>query len=356
MPEHQPTVRTLLRTWVDDDDLPLELYEMTATMARQHLTNSPGGETEEAAQDYAGDLLMHLRQNNQRDLRTKTALKRELIRYITQARNPESRELWGVLSAAIRKLAKDGRARRIDGNEGANNSNRVVWTSTPPEEDHAILNIQGFRDRADGIRSYYPQREEGRVMPPSEARELLTALLHAARGPIEFSILFEEAKRHVVLQMQQKKELDAGNPDEEGGDSGTLDLADQHGEQQEWIGEEARHRSERIWTLLVELEVNQQFCLYTIPKDFLEHRITLEQVGETVASTGRRVSEAHQQALGVLRDSLALERLGEDNRLASADPDRVLDPLRDTLRALTGAVVEHLMKKCLEHGLGGNFQ
>lgn len=330
-------LRPLLVQFVEQGELTEGLYDACYHASLRLVDMGRDEEDQDAAaKDLALDFLINcVRPNGLVDLRTVAGLRREMARFHTRRESPERKELWGVLSEAIRTLAERGKAVRLDANWKAINSNTALWAA-PDVEANAVLDVETFRKAADKIGAFSPRNESSRIITPSTAMTLIERLLKAAKAPIPFEMINEEAARHVVFRMQHQEELDQRGED---GDLISTHAIEYRYDVALWLEEEAIDRSASIWAKTSELDQGQTvLCRYFLPKHFLNLDVTLQSIGGDF----RRHSERSRVIRELFAGSMALQRLGTelDKSLGVA--------FSEALLTLTGLVARRLMRKCSE--------
>jgi hypothetical protein len=316
---------------------------MTRTTARHIRTET----TEDlvSPEDLAGDFLLHLKAENKREIQTLSGLKREFSKFLTDRNDPESKELWEIISDALHQGGREGWARRLDDLHSEKNHNQAVWTSALPGCDQKTLDLAQFEQRAKKIPCFYPGRTAGRILPPSDAVELIRRLLKEAQVPIVFSILFNEARRHVVFGLRWAEEL-GEESEAEDGEKPQIQHADRSWEVVQWAREESAERGDRIWCAIQALKTEKVLCLYILPKHFLGQKPTLSGMGDF-----RRTSENSLEIMSILAQELKVERLKSD--AAHQRPDVIDEQDDDFIKAWTVMihfVAERLLVKCSEKG------
>lgn len=339
------TLNEMLKRWVNAGALDSDLYDIVCTLGRRCLEKSPflnGQVQSDDTRDLAGDFLLHIRARGNTALESEAGLAREMARYLAQRYNPESNELWSILSTAARKLEKAGTIRRVGGIQGAPNSNRSVWTIAPGAQDNSTVDVSAFQQGCTSIGCYYPKGEEGRLLSPGDAQLLLVRLLQVANGPIPFQLLFSEAQKHAILA-----HVPVGPAGEAADDEEKLLLIGQWADMQAWAIEECVPRSVKIWERVSAFGNGKEvLCLYIIPKEAYGVDVTFASLG---LGATQRVSEAKNTVMCVMAEELHAERLQQEGRTG------VQDPFVAAFRILAERVLDALMKKCTENGLGSNF-
>lgn len=344
-----PDLRPLLVAFVERGELSEALYAAALQAAfgafRSVGKEIPPSELEDAARDLAMDFLVNrVRAGRLVDLETVSGLKGEVIRYLIGRDAPESRELWLILSEAMRDLARQGKVVRLGGTLEERNSNVSDWMLAGFSSG-AVLDISGFRERAAEVGVYHPLREDGRIIAPGAARELILALLAAAQAPVPFGVLVDEAARHVVFGLRHQAALEHEN--EDGEVIGTEAIEYRH-DVNLWLDEEASIRSEVVWKESGDTdgeEGHRVLCRYFLPKHFLGRDVTLSRIGGDF----RRHSERGKVIQEIFARSLALHATAEERQGAK---DELFS---EALASLTGRVAANLMKKCSEKFTGLDF-
>lgn len=344
-----PDLRPLLMMFVERSELPEDLYVATVKAAYGALKvvgrEIPAAAMEDAVGDLAMDFLMNrVMPGRLVDIETVACLKGEVIRYLTSRDAPESRELWSVMSEAIRDLARQGKVARVGEALEERNSNTSVWM-LGGVSGAAVFDITGFRERAAEVGIYHPSREGGRIISTGAAKELIVALLEAAAAPLPFGVLIDEACRHVVFGLRHQAVLDHESED---GEVISTAAVEYRCDVNLWLEEEAGVRAGLIWTGSGEVdgeEGHRVLCRYFLPKHFLQQPVTLSAIGGDF----RRHSERGKVIRELFARSLVLtptteERLGSEDGLFS-----------EALASLTGRVAVLLMEKCSEKYADLNF-
>lgn len=344
-----PDLRPLLVAFVERGELSEALYVAALRAAfgafRSVGKEIPPAELEGAAGDLAMDFLVNrVRVGRLVDLETVSGLKGEMIRYLIGRDAPESRELWLILSEAMRELARQGKVVRLGGALEDRNSNVSDWMLAGTSEA-TVLDITAFRERSFDVGTYHPSREGGRIIAPGAARELILALLDAAQAPVPFGVLVDEATRHVVFGLRHQAALEH---EDENGEVISTEAVEYGYDLDVWLEEEAAIRSRVVWRGSGEVdgeEGHRVLCRYFLPKHFLGRDVTLSRIGGDF----RRHSERGQVIREIFARSLALpptaeERLGAEEGLFAR-----------ALASLTGRVAMLLMKKCSEKFTGLDF-
>jgi hypothetical protein len=330
-------LRPLLLRFVEEGELSEDLYDACCRAAHRLVgVDSSEKDWDEDTRDLAVEFLVHcVHPNHLVDIRSVSGLSREMARFHTRRESPERRELWSALSEAIRLLAEQGRAVRIDADWRMNNSNMAFW-ALPDIGTDRILDIEAYRKAADQIGSFYPRNESSRIITPSDAVALVDQLLQAAAAPVSFELINHEACRHVVFRMQHQEELDVVGED---GDLISTHAIEYRYDVAVWMEEEANQRSASIWDKTSALDDGQAvLCRYFLPKHFLNQDVNLSSIGGDF----RRHSERSQVIRKLFAGELALHRIG-------AERGESLDAaFSKALVSLTGLVAARLMNKCSE--------
>ena len=188
------------------------------------------------------------------------------------------------------------------------NSNNGVWTSSPEELDGFPVDLVAYEDACRSI-PFYPREKrktesEGKILSPTEAEELVLALLQAAGGPILMSDLFQEARKHVLLLSLADLDRPVRADEEDAATLGDLLRDESEAQHLTWIDleimeRESIPRSERIWTAVAQASLVRIFCGYYLPKKVYNEAVTLEDWGKT-STVGDQVKKIDS----ILRDEM----------------------------------------------------
>ena len=304
-----------VRSLTLDGEISVELFDLALALSRSVL--SPFPEVTEEPHDLATDFLLWLAKQRNLTVRSKSQFKGLIRRHWQRLNSPASHELWRILSAALKDLARQGSVRRIDASAESTNSNRAQWTVAPVENDDVRFDSLAFRERSKAI-PFYPKsrkdgrsrRQDGKILSPEEARELTLSLLRAAGGPIEMGDLVAEAKRHVELPVMVAPPEPRHGETDEGADAiGEMGDFDDPGscsgihhsytvQDEAQLLEDSRVFAELVWTRLQESEgagdrdTRRLLCGYVIPKFLENSRVTMEDFGQA-----QRVKEQVDEVL-----------------------------------------------------------
>ena len=334
-------LRPLLQLFVEVGELDEGLYKASLSAAASLFDQGMGSNNPADKIDFMSDLAMDFLVNRVRaekvlEIRTVSGLKKEMLRYLTLQKSPEMRELWEALSGAMRALAGTGHVIRIDADWKMNNSNAAMW-SLPNNREKGPLDIDAFRISAAKIGTYYPRRDGGKVISPSDARVLVQALLKSAEAPIAFGVLIDAAKSHVVFQMRHQESVDH-DEDEQG--PATTHAVEYRYDLVAWLDEEAEVRIHEIWRKSGAEDCGHEvLCTYFLPRHFLGRSVTLQQIG---GSNFRAYGRASKAIEGIFASGIALQSLREE-RDASAGGLH-----GEALSSLAGAIATKLLEKCAE--------
>jgi len=334
-------VAEMIQKLIERGEIDELLYDLLCGLGYQLLQkrSEKDGLLEEA-QSLAVEFIFHLRDKRKSNIQSAGHLSHELSKYLTQRDNPVSHEIWKFLSQALNELAKEGLAVRAS--DGANKQT-VVWClkdhtgkpSAKPEE---------FFRLAAHLPVYYPKRKDGRLLSPSQAKELALKMLDLAGGPILMQDLHVEAVKHVIppLQFAQPIDESPSSGEEEGAPS--HELADRIPVHNLWFEEEASVRADKVWGQLNESGDGEVLCIYFIPKHLLGRSVKQSELGSE-----QRVSEAVQRIREIFRDILELSPLLEERR------DTANGVAQEFISNLLGRIMEILIDFCAEKSWDRNL-
>lgn len=325
-----------------------ELYELLCRLAyvllEKRWIQKKGASLQDQAHQLAIDLLLQIRRQRMTHLKTAQHLSRELGKLLTRQENPVGHTLWTLLSEALLQMEKEGRVVRVSASGNINRQD-TEWSLTELAENPSA-NVEKFIQAAAKLPVYYPTRQDGRLLSPTQARELLMGMLGAAGGPILMQELHSEALKHVVHTMLYEEALDEVDSPEQGGSEGmSRTLISRQLQSGYIIEDEALKRAETIWKKLEAKEDNRVLCNYYLPKFLLGKAVTGSDLGspQRISEASKRIREVFQEAVD-LTQTVAEQReqaqMQQFDPLASYAPNYALQLLR--------RITELLMKKCSE--------
>ena len=298
----------------------------------------------EEAHSLAIEMILHIRTKRLDYLRCAAHLDREMRKYLTRRESPAHHEVWTTLSQALLELEGNGLATR-PATAGGSNGQTTEWCRKGNEGKPDVQQHEFFEAES-RLTLYLPPRKDGRLLSPSQAKELALRLLEVADGPILMQTLHAEAMKHVVQSMEYAESLDRG--DAAGGDEDSPTpraLADRMPILGYMLEEESIERAASLWNELEGSGDGQTLCLYYLPKHLLGKSVKGSELGDF-----RRVSEGCQRIRNAFRRTLDLTpTLNERQAVAAADR---LDPsgtgLPGAQARLLGRIAELLMQFCSE--------
>ncbi len=346
-PNSQTNLAIDIEMLLDQGELTESLYAaVRKEVAQWHWKKTPGalGPVDVVEDDTMQFIVYQLRARNARFIKTRLTLQQEIYKYLIKSDAPEHHELWELLSMAVRAGAKEGWAKRLDAASTARNTNTALWAGMNCSNDSLPLDIAAYELACGKVPVVQRQRENGRILTPSDAAELVRELLTVAVAPVPFGVLVAEAKRHVVWSFHSSESFDKEDDNNLDSSETNLALADRSNDMADWVREEAVDRADRIWREMEARSGQKLLCLYVLPKHFFGRKVKLETFGPV-----QRVGEQTKQILGIMGGHLHVDKIAEDRRHGQ---DSVFE---DRLKHLVSLVADSLAKKCSENGLDGGF-
>ena len=320
-------------------------------LLEKRLVGKSSRDLHDEAHELAVEFMLHLRSKRLAHLQTAAHLKHELSKYLTRRDSPIYHEVWKILSQALIDLERDGVAVRLPLASGANRQT-TEWCSNK-HEGNPSANQQGFSEVAGKLPVYYPARTDGRLLSPTQARELAEQMLELAGGPILMQDLHGEAMKHVVSQMLHPISIEDDSAEE--GKTATISrqLADRMQVFDFILQEEAESRARRIWAELEKSGDGQAMCVYFLPKHLLGVPVTGSELGDP-----RRISEASMRIRRAFQESMdfsfTLAEKQEASTLSGRDPSG--GGMASHQAWLLGRISEVLIEFCSEKSWDGNLK
>ena len=291
-------VRELIETGKIDEGLYNLLCAQGFLILEKRLFGADKGKTREEAHSLALDFLLHVRNKRLNHLRSAAHIARKLSKYLTRRESPAYHEVWKALSQSLLGLEKNGLVER-QSDAGNTNSQATEWCLKGCINNPAT-NVQEFFEKAAGLSVYHPSRKDGRLLAPSQAKDLTLRMLELADGPILMQDLHSEAMKHVVHTMAYAESLD-GEPGDGGDESAPVPrtLADRMPIIGYILEEEAAERADKIWRELEKSGDGKVLCVYYLPKHLLGKPVTGGEIGDPrrISEAGKRIREAFQKAI-----------------------------------------------------------
>jgi len=296
----------------------------------------------EESHTLALEFIMHLRDKQKSNILSVYQVQHELKKYLTQRDSPVNYEVWKILSRALKNLEKEGIVERVAGESGVNRQS-TAWCLTQ-HATNSPAKLELFFDAAASLPVYHPARKDGRLLAPSQARELVVKMLELAGGAILMQDLHAEALKHVVPPMLFAQSLDEAPAADDGDAAPRREVADRAPVIGFMLEEEAVERANIVWDRLQESGDGKVLCIYFIPRHLLGRSVKQSELGAP-----QRVSEAVSHIREVFQDVLDLSPLLEERREAA---DGVAN---DPLSMLVSRMMEVLMKFCAEKSWDQNL-
>lgn len=323
------------------------LYELLCKQAyvllEKRLLGASSGRLREEAHSLAIEMILHIRNKRLSNLQCAAHLEREMRKYLTRRDSPAHHEVWKAISQGLLALESEGEAVRHSTTGGAN-SQATEWC-LKGNEGRPPIPLEEFFKEAARLPVYHPSRKDGRLLSPSQTKELALRMLELANGPILMQTLHSEAMKHVVQTMAYAETLQSGA--EDAGDQAPIsrELADRMPVLGYLLEEEAVERAGTLWKELAESGDDQVLCLYYLPKHLLGRPVTASDLG-----TPQRISEATQRIRKAFQKSLDLTpTLAEQQEAAAAERHDPSGAGVEGPRArLLGRMAEILIQFCSE--------
>lgn len=291
----------------DSRALQERLYRLCAAVAVGVMKGAGGGpDTEKRLTplDLANSFMLEVSQKGLAiTVEGRGGLRRAIQRHWHATRDPAAHELWKTLSKALRDLAEEGRARRLDADPGAgNNHNDAQWTSAPGESVSPADPLEFERCCEDvpacpppPVREWLPDGKTARkVISPANASELAARLLACAGGWVKLGDLFAMFRSKVHLYGEQP--IDNGKPT--GGNPPPVPVCPVV-EREEVFLKLAAELAERIWQRATGRGLVRVLCGYFLPKFVREVKVRMEDLGPS--ST---VDDQNRQLKHIIKEEL----------------------------------------------------
>jgi len=343
--QSQHAVARLVRRFVQDGDLSLELFEICHALAARILSSvdQQPNELHDRAEELALDFLLDLRSSGNYAVATKQSIKLLMSRFLTARDAPANHELWEIVSEVLRGLTKCRLVRRLDADLSEANTNWSRYSMFGPERDSRPFDEAAFEEAVAKIPWTCPRRQANtqttrtpRVLAPSMAKELILQLLEAAGAPILFKAIFEEVRKRVPLYKEVPLTPDTDDQEAEGPPVPTADPDEYF-----WLYEESRRVTQRVWAGVEANGLHEVLCGYYLPKHVGGEKRTLQEIGKP-----QRVHEQVSKLKALLARELRIERCGPESD----------EFMYRALRRLTALVLDQLSEKCSENPLDKPFK
>lgn len=241
---------------------------------------------EEAAEDFALALVAEGASHG--TIATWAALKRAYRRWLTARQNPQGRELWSVVSKALRDLEREGVVERPPSQRDVHVGNLTEWYLRGSAAQRGA--IPDERAVANAMPGLGARGEGDRILKPAEARQAVLAILRLAAGRLTMIEIVDSLRPHVPMLSVKSAADCAGGPEDAEADPLEQTAATQAGPDTDLIVEtEVEHRSKSIWHEAGQIARGKGdavtgrrvLCCYWIPARVGKRKITLEQFGPT---------------------------------------------------------------------------
>ena len=220
-----------------------------------------------SAEDLASDFLSFALSRRGAAIESEKGVERRMMIILMQHIDPVAKQIWDVLSTAIRTLQRQERVRRLHEPADKPNHNAAIWTSAPKENDTAKFDAVLFETAAasdKSIRTVFREpwesehgKRRARILSPKDAETLLEALLGCAKGPIPFGNLFDEARKHIFAY--KREEVENG---EEIKDTALLSPSEQF-----LVAEGSSRITDAVWSKIKgDDRLRNALCGYLLPK------------------------------------------------------------------------------------------
>jgi hypothetical protein len=250
---------------VREGDFPLEFQLALRAVAQRCYGGTSVGWY--SAEDLASDFLSIVLTRRGAAIESEKGVERRMMITLMQRIDPVAKQIWDVLSTAIRTLQRQEKVRRLHEPADKPNHNAAIWTSASKENDTAKFDAVQFEIAAasdESIRTLFrgPWKSEHgkrreRILSPKNAETLLEALLACANGPIPFGNLFDEARKRVFAY--QREDVESGK---EIKDSGMLNPSEQF-----LVAHESSRITDAVWSKIEDDErLRNALCGYLLPK------------------------------------------------------------------------------------------
>lgn len=283
--------------------IPEELYGVVLRFAKAEASaqveagKCPPSEKRERAFDLAGNFIVALSSEEISDtVETVSGLKRVFKRYCLHVQNPQGRELWNVISEALRALEKEGLVCRMAPRKQKTNSNDVLWALSAHAERPGCL--PSSEEIASIMPKFKARGDHDKILKPSEIESILISILRMAKGRVSMGDLMHHIQPHVFMlrdggSIDQNASGEGHTPaDDEGIRGGLHEIyGDDHyrDDGHILIRDETEHRS-RLLLAAIEaipsgrrrtLSAHQLLCNYYLPKVVLDRKVVMEDFGPT---------------------------------------------------------------------------
>jgi hypothetical protein len=215
-----------------------------------------------------GDFLPYLKKNANDTIATVNDLRREFNRFKTPS---QERELWLILSTALRSLEKKGIVFRSANDSKYSNSNNTIWW-----KDNNVLMDIDIQKSYDIPYKQEKQRRNSKILSPTNAENLILTIFTEFNGAIVMENIMKIAKHNVDL-FSEHISMDQEIGDDDGGEISLHDIIpskELESDHNLEIQEEVESRTTYIWSEIYGLSRGKDktihgdkiFCLYFLPK------------------------------------------------------------------------------------------
>jgi hypothetical protein len=310
------TVTEGIRRLLDESTITDDLHKVVTGIAERAAHRTSGVSMSDEPAGLACDFLVALVQGSVRsEIVTIGDLKREFNRWLTGLVVPEQKELWSVISAALKHLEKAGKVQRPNAKRRFNNTNTTAWclpemAGNPPD-----------LAKVDQIASVLPRlparKDGGRILKPEYARDAVLGILRTLGGEVPMGAIFGILLKAVPHLQFESLDAPVGSADDSPARSETVESRDVAVSHALIVREEIEVISSAIWNLAGGIEKGtsrivkgqQVLCCHVIPRHTGGQKVTLAELGPT--STVEDVVVALED---ILREWLPRSNAGSPSR------------------------------------------